>query len=101
MIEAKIRGTFTQIPYWKLRARFRTCGYRDKEVAEGIGISDYTLSGRLNGHQKWKSDEIEAVCELLNIGREEIGELFFPAVAAKQKEPAGAANTGRLRVTAI
>lgn len=38
MREAKIRGTFMQIPYWRLRARFRACGYRDKEVAAGIGM---------------------------------------------------------------
>ena len=100
MTEAKIRGTFTQIPYWKLRARFRACGYRDKEVAEGIGISDCTLSNRLNGRQKWSSDEIAAVCGLLGIGQEEIGELFFPQVE-QTKKPAGAANTGRLRMTAI
>ena len=29
-----IRGTFKQIPYWKLRGRFHSCGYRDQEVAE-------------------------------------------------------------------
>ena len=32
-----IRGTFKQIPYWKLRGRFHSCGYRDQEVAEYIG----------------------------------------------------------------
>lgn len=40
MREAKIRGTFMQIPYWRLRARFRACGYRDKEVAAGGGRRD-------------------------------------------------------------
>lgn len=89
-----------QIPYWRLRARFRACGYRDKEVAAGIGMSPYALSGRLNGSQRWRSDEIEAVCELLEIGQEEIGELFFPEVE-QNKKPAGAENTGGLRVKAI
>ena len=76
------------------------CGYRDKEVAAGIGMSPYALSGRLNGSQRWRSDEIEAVCELLEIGQEEIGELFFPEVE-QNKKPAGAENTDGLRVTAI
>ena len=29
-----IRGTFRQIPYWKLRGRFHSCGFRDQEVAK-------------------------------------------------------------------
>ena len=68
--------------------------------AAGIGMSPYALSGRLNGSQRWRSDEIEAVCELLEIGQEEIGELFFPEVE-QNKKPAGAENTGGLRVKAI
>ena len=39
-----IRGTFKQIPYWKLRGRFHSCGYRDQEVAEYIGIGRDTMS---------------------------------------------------------
>ncbi len=42
-----IRGTFKQIPYWKLRGRFHSCGYRDQEVAEYIGIGRDTMSGRM------------------------------------------------------
>lgn len=44
-----IRGTFKQIPYWKLRGRFHSCGYRDQEVAEHSGIGRYTMSARMNG----------------------------------------------------
>lgn len=43
-----IRGTFKQIPYWKLRGRFHSCGYRDQEVAEYIGIGRDTMSGRMH-----------------------------------------------------
>ena len=46
-----IRGTFKQIPYWKLRGRFHSCGYRDQEVAEYIGIGRDTMSGRMQGAQ--------------------------------------------------
>lgn len=100
MMTRRQTGSFQQIPFWRLRARFRTCGYRDKEVAAGVGMSAYALSSRLNGRQRWQSDEIEAVCELLEIGQEEIGELFFPEVE-QNKKPAGAENTGGLRVKAI
>lgn len=75
-----VQGTFRQIPYWKLRGRFHSCGYRDQEVAEHSGIGRYTMSARMNGHQPWTSKEIVAICELLDIRQDEIGELFFPTV---------------------
>lgn len=28
-----VQGTFQQIPYWKLRGRFHSCGFRDQEIA--------------------------------------------------------------------
>ena len=31
---ALVHGTFNQIPFWRLRARFRACGYYDGEVAD-------------------------------------------------------------------
>lgn len=54
-----VQGTFRQIPYWKLRGRFHSCGYRDQEVAEHSGIGRYTMSARMNGHQPWTSKEIQ------------------------------------------
>ena len=75
-----IRGTFKQIPYWKLRGRFHSCGYRDQEVAEYIGIGRDTMSGRMHGYNPWTSTEITAMCELLGIRQNEIGELFFHTV---------------------
>ena len=39
-----IRGTFRQIPYWKLRGRFHSCGFRDQEIANAIGIGTDTMS---------------------------------------------------------
>ena len=73
-----IRGTFKQIPYWKLRGRFHSCGFRDQEVAEYIGIGRDTMSGRMHGNQPWTSAEIAAMCELLDIQQDEIGKFFFP-----------------------
>lgn len=80
-----IRGTFKQIPYWKLRGRFHSCGYHDQEVAEYIGIGRDTMSGRMHGHNPWTSTEITAMCELLGIRQNEIGEYFFPAIAKEEK----------------
>lgn len=78
-------GSFRQIPFWKLRARFRACGYYDGEIAEALGVNKNTLSARLRGTSAvgWTWKEICTMCELLAIPREEIGTYFFPSVAGK------------------
>lgn len=73
-----VQGTFRQIPYWKLRGWFHSCGYRDQEVAQAIGISPSTLSTKMQGHSAWTSCEIAAICELLEIQQKDIGKFFFP-----------------------
>ena len=75
-----IQGTFRQIPYWKLRGRFHCRGYRDPALATYIGRGRETMRGRMQGHNPWTSAEITAMCELLDIRQNEIGELFFPSL---------------------
>lgn len=75
-----VQGTFQQIPYWKLRGRFHSCGFRDQEIANAIGIGTDTMSKRMNGKQPWTSTEIAEICKTLDIPQDEIGELFFPTV---------------------
>lgn len=79
-----VQGTFQQIPYWKLRGRFHSCGYRDQEVADYIGIGRDTMSARMNGKKPWTSAEISAACDLLDIRQDEIGELFFPEMSKEE-----------------
>ena len=43
------------------------------------------MSARMNGHQPWTSKEIAAICELLDIRQDEIGELFFPEVGKEDE----------------
>ena len=38
-----VQGTFQQIPYWKLRGRFHSCGFRGQEIANAIGIGNDTI----------------------------------------------------------
>ena len=87
-MEARVRGSFTQIPFWKLRARFRACGYFDGEVAAGLGVSKNTLSPRLRGTSPdgWTEKEICTICEMMEIPQEEIGAYFFPSVEAQGRE---------------
>lgn len=73
-------GSYRRIPYFALRGMFQMRGYKDQEVAEAIGINPGTLSGRMRGHSEWKSTEITAICELLDIPQDEIGKFFFPHI---------------------
>ncbi len=72
------RGSYKNIPYFALRGWFHVCGYQDQEVAQAIGISPSTLSTKMQGHSAWSSQEIEAICELLEIQQKDIGKFFFP-----------------------
>ena len=74
------RGTFTQIPFWRLRARFRECGMFDEEVADACGIKNVTFGRRMRGVAPWLSSEITSVCQTVGIPQEKIGEYFFPEV---------------------
>ena len=72
------RGSFTQIPFWRLRARFRECGMFDEEVAQAAGITLPTFGRRMRGNAPWLSSEITAVSRVVGIHQNEIGEFFFP-----------------------
>ena len=39
----------------------------------------------MQGHNPWTSTEITAMCELLGIRQNEIGELFFPEVGKEDE----------------
>lgn len=71
-------GTYHDIPHFALRGVFRQCGYRDQDVAAAIGMGVSTLSQKMGGHSEWTGKDIAAICELLDIQQDEIGELFFP-----------------------
>ena len=81
----RLQGTFKQIPYWKLRGCFHSCGMRDKEVAQANGVVEGTLNRRMRGHAPWTSQEITSICELLDIPQEKIGEYFFPEVKSRKE----------------
>ena len=48
------------------------------KISRRLSESELTLSLKMGGHSEWSSDEIAAICELLDIQQDEIGELFFP-----------------------
>ena len=63
--------------YLKLLGRIKECGFTQGQLAKAIGISEYTLSTKLNNKFSFKQDEIIAICKVLNIPVSEIGEFFY------------------------
>ena len=57
----------------RIRARYRTQAL----FAEALGISECSLSQKLNGHTEWTAGEIRKACELLEIPESEIHTYFF------------------------
>lgn len=68
-----------QFNYSKLLGRIREFGLTQKAVAAKIGISSATFSLKLNNKARFTTSEIDAICRLLDIPKEEIGAYFFTA----------------------
>lgn len=66
-----------QFNYSKLLGRFREYGFAQKDVAVRIGVRPSTLSLKLNNKAKLTSSEIDSMCKLLDIAKEDIGIYFF------------------------
>jgi transcriptional regulator with XRE-family HTH domain len=63
--------------YSKLLGRFREYGFTQKDVAAHIGVGPTTLSLKLNNKATFTSSEIDSMCKLLDIAKEDIGIYFF------------------------
>ena len=75
----------TRSPYLKLARLIEDEGYEHRELAAMVGIAPGTLSNRLNPkpdreNKEWRYYEITAICKVLHIPQEQIGEYFFPAI---------------------
>lgn len=70
-------------PYLKLRRLYEDQDLQQGELAELAGLKPRTLNKRLNEPEdngSWESKEITAICRVLHIPQEKIGEYFFPTV---------------------
>lgn len=63
--------------YSKLLGRIKEKGFTFETLAEAIGISNGTLSAKLNNHYPFKSNEMVAICKALNIPFKDIPLYFF------------------------
>lgn len=63
--------------YSKLLGRIKECGFTQETLANAIGMNKSTLSAKLNGRYPFTAKDIDAICKVLNISNEEIGDYFF------------------------
>ena len=63
--------------YGKLRERIKQKFGTLCAFVDAAGMNRSTLSMKLNGKLAWRSTEIEAICKLLDIPMESVGEYFF------------------------
>lgn len=48
-----------------------------KQVAKNLGISRMALYEKLNGRRSFKLSEVNQLCKMLNLGKEEREKIFF------------------------
>ena len=63
--------------YSKLLGRIKEYGFTQAQLAKAIGISKYTLNGKLNNKYNFDAEEMLAIGKVLNISLDEFGEYFF------------------------
>lgn len=63
--------------YSKLLGKIKECGLTQEQLAKEIGVNKATLSAKLNNKFNFNTDEMDAICEVLDISPEEIGSYFF------------------------
>lgn len=50
-----------------LRGKIVSCGYTQKDVAVALGMSENTLTAKINGSSSFTLREVFALCRLLHI----------------------------------
>ena len=63
--------------YSKLLGKIKERGYTQETLAAAIGMTEATLSMKLNNKAFFKQREIKAICDVLGIPDEEVGVYFF------------------------
>ena len=66
-----------EFDFSRLLGRIKECGYTQEDVANFIGIAPGTLNAKLNNKGNFTAPEIESICKMLSIPKDEIGIYFF------------------------
>lgn len=68
----------------KLLGKIKEFGMTQADLASSIGINKGTLSAKLNSQYCFTSDEMVAICEVLNVPIKEIPQYFFTLLVQKR-----------------
>ena len=63
--------------YSKLLGRIKERGLTQEGLATEIGVNESTLNSKLNNKYVFRQNEMDAICRVLDIPNDEIGEYFF------------------------
>lgn len=63
--------------YSRLLGKIKECGYTQESLAKAIGVNKATLNVKLNNKGLFNVKEIDAICQLLDVSKSEIGTYFF------------------------
>ena len=63
--------------YSKLLGRMKECGYTQDSLAKAIGRDKGTINLKLNNKGEFKAGEMDAICKVLDISCDELGDYFF------------------------
>lgn len=63
--------------YSKLLGRIKECGLTQEQLANAIGKNKSTISAKVNNQFSFTQEEMDAICKVLDISNDEIGEYFF------------------------
>jgi plasmid maintenance system antidote protein VapI len=60
-----------------LKDYIKRSGYKIRFLAHQLGISEHSLSRKINGKNEFKANEIDMLCSLLKIGTKDRMAIFF------------------------
>lgn len=63
--------------YSKLLGRMRELGFTQEKLAKAIGINESTLNAKINNKGYFNNNQIDKICEVLDISIVEIGAYFY------------------------
>ena len=66
-----------QFDYSKLLGRIKERGHTQKSLSEEVGISESTMSLKLNNEAFFGQKEMLKICDVLGLSYTEIGAYFF------------------------
>ena len=72
-----------QYDYSKLKGRIKECFSNQSEFAQQLGISDASLSYKLNNRKAFDQDQIQKAIEIFNLSAQETIDYFFKLMVDK------------------